>query len=58
MTIGLAITFAVAVSGQLCAASLVDHVGFLGTPVRKFTVTRAIALCLAIAGSILSVSYG
>lgn len=56
IVIGLALSFAVSVSGQLFCASLIDHIGFLGTPVRSFTVLRCAGLLLACAGCALSVT--
>lgn len=56
MYIGLAITFALVVAGQLCAAACVDHTGFLNTPRRRFTPVRVLSLIVAFVGSVLSVS--
>jgi bacterial/archaeal transporter family-2 protein len=54
--IGIALSFAVAVAGQLLSASVIDHTGFLNTPRRPMNRFRVGAVVLACAGCGLSVS--
>ena len=55
LSVGLAITFSVAVGGQLFSATAVDHFGILGAPRRPTTQLRIVSLAIVTAGCILSV---
>eukprot|EP00047_Mylnosiga_fluctuans_P013056 m.29131 g.29131 ORF g.29131 m.29131 type:complete len:373 (-) comp4632_c0_seq1:65-1183(-) len=53
--VGLALTFVSSISGNLIAAAVIDHIGFLGTPVRAITPVRSCALLVVLGGCILSI---
>jgi transporter family-2 protein len=50
---GVALTFALVVSGQIFASLVIDHYGFLGSEVRTITIEKLIGAGLIIAGLIL-----
>ncbi len=50
---GVALTFALAVSGQLFASMVIDHYGLLGVAVRTITLEKFIGVLLIVAGLIL-----
>ncbi len=50
---GVALTFALAVSGQIFASLVIDHYGLLGVAVRTITLEKFIGALLIIAGLIL-----
>lgn len=53
--LGFALFSAVIVSGQLCTANAMDHVGFYGMPVHRFSLGRAFGLTVTLAGAVLNV---
>jgi transporter family-2 protein len=52
-TLGAALTFALVISGQLLAAVVIDHFGWLGMATREITAGRVVGAILLIAGVIL-----
>jgi len=50
---GLAITFALVVSGQLLISLVIDHYGLLGATIRTITLEKVIGLVLIIGGMLL-----
>lgn len=50
---GMALTFALAVSGQIFASLIIDHYGLLGSAVRTITLEKIAGAVLIIAGLIL-----
>ncbi len=50
---GVALTFALVVSGQIFASLLIDHYGLLGSALRMITLEKFIGAALIIAGLIL-----
>ncbi|BCJ90915.1 hypothetical protein IZ6_16500 [Terrihabitans soli] len=51
--IGVAALAAFIIAGQLTAAALIDHFGFLGVPVHELHVWRVVGLVLLFAGALL-----
>lgn len=51
--LGVATTLALAVAGQMAAAVLIDHMGWLGVPERPFDLSRAAGAALLVAGVVL-----
>jgi transporter family-2 protein len=51
--LGVATTLALAVAGQMAAAVLIDHMGWLGVPERAFDLSRAAGAALLVAGVVL-----
>ena len=47
--------FVSAVTGQLITAALLDHIGFLSTPVRRFSRLRGVGLSIVLLGCALSI---
>jgi transporter family-2 protein len=52
--LGVAALFAMVLAGQLIAAGILDHMGWLGLPQRPLTGTRLTGLGLLIVGGILA----
>jgi len=50
---GIALTFALAVSGQMFLSLLIDHYGLFGAAVRTITVEKIIGVALIIGGIVL-----
>ena len=50
---GIALTFALAVSGQMFLSLLIDHYGLFGAAVRTITVEKIIGVALIICGIVL-----
>ena len=50
---GIALTFALVVSGQLLVALIIDHYGFFGSAVRTITLEKLIGVGLIIGGMLL-----
>ena len=50
---GVALTFALVVSGQIFTSLVIDHFGLLGSEVRTITLEKLIGAALIIAGLIL-----
>lgn len=50
---GVALTFALVVSGQIFISLLIDHYGLLGSAVRAITLEKVIGALLIIAGIVL-----
>ncbi|MCW3117481.1 MAG: family transporter [Chitinophagaceae bacterium] len=50
---GMALTFALAVSGQIFMSLLIDHYGLLGSAIRTITLGKIIGAVLIIAGLVL-----
>lgn len=50
---GMALTFALVVTGQIFISMLIDHYGLLGSAVRTITLEKIIGAALVIAGIIL-----
>ena len=50
---GVALTFALVVSGQIFVSLLIDHYGWFGSAVRTLTIEKAIGAALIIAGLLL-----
>jgi bacterial/archaeal transporter family-2 protein len=50
---GMALTFALAVSGQIFASLVIDHYGLLGSAVRTITLEKIAGAVLIVAGLIL-----
>jgi len=50
---GVALTFALVVSGQIFCSLLIDHYGFLGSAVRAITLEKIIGAVLIVVGIIL-----
>lgn len=56
-TLGGALTFALVITGQLIAALLLDHFGWLGLPVQHITPGRVVGVILLLVGIILIRRY-
>ena len=56
-TLGTALTFALIIAGQLLAAIVIDHYGWLGMSVQEISAGRVIGAVLLIAGVILIRKY-
>ncbi|WP_193311627.1 DMT family transporter [Agriterribacter humi] len=56
-TLGTALTFALIIAGQLLAAMVIDHYGWLGMSVQEISAGRIIGAVLLIAGVILIRKY-
>lgn len=56
-TLGTALTFALIIAGQLLAAMVIDHYGWLGMSVHEITAGRIAGAVLLIAGVILIQKY-
>lgn len=56
-TLGTALTFALIITGQLLAAMIIDHFGWLGMSVQEISAGRIIGAILLIAGVILIRKY-
>ena len=56
-TLGTALTFALIIAGQLLAAMVIDHYGWLGMSVQEISAGRVIGAVLLIAGVILIRKY-
>jgi transporter family-2 protein len=50
---GMALTFALAVSGQIFVSLIIDHYGLLGSSIRAITLEKLIGAALIIAGLVL-----
>ena len=50
---GVALTFALAVSGQIFASMIIDHYGWLGVAVRTITLEKIAGALLILAGLVL-----
>ena len=50
---GVALTFALVVSGQIFASLLIDHYGLFGSMLQPITLEKIIGACLIIGGVIL-----
>ncbi len=50
---GMALTFALAVSGQIFASLIIDHYGLLGSAIRTITLEKIAGAVLIIAGLVL-----
>lgn len=51
--LGVATTLALAVAGQMAAAVIIDHMGWLGVAERPFDLSRAVGAALLVAGVML-----
>lgn len=51
--LGAALFFVCLVAGQLVGASIADHIGAFGLPVRSFSLTRIAGLVLVMLGAVL-----
>jgi transporter family-2 protein len=56
-TLGTALTFALIIAGQLLAAMVIDHYGWLGMSVQEISAGRIIGAVLLIAGVLLIRKY-
>ncbi len=56
-TLGTALTFALIISGQLLAAMVIDHYGWLGMNVQEISAGRIAGAVLLIAGVVLIQKY-
>jgi len=50
---GMALTFALVVSGQIFISLVIDHFGLLGSAIRTITLEKVIGAALIIAGLVL-----
>lgn len=50
---GVALTFALVVSGQICISLLIDHFGLFGSAIRTITLEKIIGAVFIVAGIIL-----
>ncbi len=50
---GMALTFALAVSGQIFISLIIDHYGLLGSAIRSITLEKVLGAVLIIAGLLL-----
>jgi len=50
---GVALTFALVVSGQIFISMIIDHYGMLGSAIRTITLEKLVGAGLIIAGLIL-----
>eukprot|EP00128_Syssomonas_multiformis_P005222 Colp12_sorted_trinity150504_noHs@24463 len=53
--IGFALTFVCVVTGQLTVSLFLDHIGFLGVPVRRFNRFKAFGAVCALGGAVMTV---
>ena len=51
--LGVGMTLALAIAGQMSAALLLDHAGLLGLPVRQVTARHMLGAALLVAGVVL-----
>ncbi|PWU04604.1 MAG: EamA-like transporter family protein [Bacteroidetes bacterium] len=56
-SLGAALTFALVITGQLIAAMIIDHYGWLGMAVKEISAGRIIGALLLVAGVILIRKY-
>lgn len=56
-TLGTALTFSLIISGQLIAAMIIDHFGWLGMEVKEINIGKLTGAALLIAGVILIRKY-
>ena len=50
--LGVALTFSLAIAGQMLITLLIDHFGFLDVPVKEINVPRVLGVVLIVAGVI------
>ena len=50
--LGVALTFSLAIAGQMLITLLIDHFGFLDVPVREINVPRVLGVVLIVTGVI------
>lgn len=50
--LGVALTFSLAIAGQMLVTLLIDHFGFLDVPVKEINIPRVLGVILIIAGVI------
>jgi transporter family-2 protein len=51
--LGVGMTLALAIAGQMSAALLLDHAGLLGLPIRQVTARHMLGAALLVAGVVL-----
>ena len=56
-SLGTTLTFALVIAGQLLAAVIIDHFGWLGMATREITAGRIVGVLLLIAGVVLIRKY-
>ena len=50
--LGVALTFSLAIAGQMLITLLIDHFGFLDVPVKEINIPRVLGVVLIVAGVI------
>lgn len=50
--LGVALTFSLAIAGQMLITLLIDHFGFLDVPVKEINIQRVLGVVLIVAGVI------
>lgn len=51
--LGVALTFSLLIAGQMTLTLVIDHFGFLGTPIREANMPRVLGVILVVLGVVL-----